>query len=737
MATRAPAMETYLKPIHFFVMRHVIASGQEPQSLCLHICRSARRVVVLGAVLTLVGIISRYAAAKDATSAVAANVDEASVRANEASTREWPVHGLDFAGTRFSKLDQINALNVKNLGLAWSYDLSSNRGIEATPLVVGGVMYVTASWSIVHAIDVGSGKNLWTYDPKVPRRYGYHGCCDVVNRGVALYHDKVFVGSFDGRLIALDAKTGAKVWEQDTVKDQPGSYTITQAPIVIKGKVIIGNSGGEFDTRGYVSAYDAESGKQLWRWFIVPGDPSKPFENASMKLAAKTWDPSAKYWKHGGGGNAWNALTYDPDLNLLYIGTGNGTPWAARLRSPKLGRNLFLDSIVALNPDTGKYVWHYQEEEAEGADHDSTADFILADLTIDGKPRKVIMHAPKNGYFFVIDRVTGKFISANNFVDVNWASGYDASGRAIKTKIGQGGTDPVDAIPSPFGAHNWQPMSYNPQTGLVYIPAQNVPATIADDPVWLEGSEKTNEPQTGTGWNLGMTINAVPPKSKPFGRLVAWDPVRQKAAWTREYAAPWNGGTLTMAGDLVFQGTADGRLVAYNAKTGDTLWETSVGTGAIAPPVTYFLNGKQYVSIAVGWGGVYGLMQRHTDRQAPGRVLTFALGGKASMPETAAYPTAELLTGVKYDHANVNAGQKLYVNNCVFCHGVPGVDKGGAIPNLGYVGSGLIENLDKIVFNGPFVDRGMPDFSGKLSKDDVVKIQAFIQGTADSVRKSQ
>jgi quinohemoprotein ethanol dehydrogenase len=654
--------------------------------------------------------------------------------AGAASSSDWPSYGLDNAETRFSKLNQINAGNAKTLGLAWSYNLESTRGVEATPLVVNGVMYVTASWSVVHAIDARTGKRLWTFDPMVARAAGYKGCCDVVNRGVALFQGKVFVGAYDGRLIALDAVSGNKVWEKDTIIDHTRSYTITGAPRVFKGKVIIGNGGAEYGVRGYVTAYDANSGEQKWRWFVVPGDPSKPFEDESMAKAAKTWDPSGKYWEGGGGGASWDSFAFDARLNLMYVGTGNGSPWARSKRSPAGGDNLYLASIVALNPDTGKYVWHYQETPGDNWDYTSTQPLILADLKIGKQLRKVILHAPKNGFFFVIDRTNGKFISAKNFVDVNWATGYDSNGRPIEIAEARSTDKPHDTIPGPYGAHNWHPMSFNPQTGLVYLPAQNVPVNLMDDKNWTFNGNQPGEPHGGLGWNLAMFANVEAPKSKPFGRLIAWDPVQQKEVWRQEMVSPWNGGTLTTAGNLVFQGTADGRFVAYNAKTGEKLWESATGTGVVAAPATYMIDGRQYVSIAVGWGGVYGLAQRATDRQGPGTVYTFALEGKAAMPEFVKYPLHALVAGVKYDPADVHAGTMLYVNNCVFCHGVPGVDRGGNIPNLGYMDPAVIGNLDKFIFNGAATARGMPDFTNKLTLAEVDKIKAFIQGTADAIR---
>ncbi|NLD68051.1 MAG: PQQ-dependent dehydrogenase, methanol/ethanol family [Limnobacter sp.] len=666
--------------------------------------------------------------------AVTQRVDAEFIRANAASGTDWPSYGLDYAETRFSPLDQINADNVKDLGLVWSYNLESTRGVEATPLVVDGIMYVTGSWSVVHAIDVRTGERIWSFDPKVRKDLGYRGCCDVVNRGVALYEGRVYVGAYDGRLIALDAATGKVLWERDTIDDKRFSYTITGAPRAFNGMVVIGNGGAEYGARGYVTAYDAETGEQKWRWFAVPGDPSKPFEDESMELAAKTWDPSGKYWEAGGGGTIWDTITFDPELGLVYVGTGNGSPWAQSRRSPKGGDNLFLSSLVALRADTGKYVWHYQETPGDNWDYTSTQPMILADLQIDGKLRKVILHAPKNGFFFVVDRTNGEFISAKNFVDVNWATGYDAQGRPIENPQARINDKPQDSVPGPFGAHNWHSMSFNPQTGLVYLPAQNIPLTLMDNREWKFNAANILEPHSGLGWNTAMFINAEAPQAKPFGRLIAWDPVAQKEVWRKEHVSPWNGGTLTTAGKLVFQGTADGRFVAYDAKTGAQLWETPTGTGVVAAPSTYVVDGKQYVSIAVGWGGVYGLAQRATERQGPGTVYTFALGGTARPPEFVAYRMGKLLSGVNYDPALIEQGTALYVSNCAFCHGVPGVDRGGNIPNLGYMDAELIEHLDKSLFNGPAMARGMPDFTDRLSAGDVEKIKAFIQGTADAIR---
>ena len=665
----------------------------------------------------------------------AAKVDGAFIRANALTTNEWPSHGLDYAETRFSRLDRINTSNVKDLGLVWSYNLESTRAVEATPLVVDGIMYVTASWSVLHAVNVRTGKRLWTYDPLVQRDKAYKGCCDVANRGVALWQGKVFLGAYDGRLIALDATTGRKVWEQDTVADHKFSYTISGAPRVFKGKVIIGNGGAELGARGYITAYDANTGEPKWRWFIVPGDPSKPFEDESMAMAAKTWDPAGKWWESGGGGNAWDSMTFDPELNLMYVATGSGTPWAQSKRSPKGGDNLYLASIVALNPDTGQYVWHYQETPGENWDFDSTQPMILADLTIAGKPRKVILHAPKSGFFFAIDRTSGEFISAKNIVDVNWATGYDDKGRPIETAIARKGDRPREIAPGIHGAHTWHSMSFNPSTGLVYVPVQSIPSTLMDDKDWKLNQSRPGQINSGTGWNLATYINGKQPKGQPFGRLIAWDPVQQKAAWTHEHAHPWNGGTLATAGNLVFEGTADGRFMAFDARDGKVLWESPVGGGVVAAPVSYLVDGQQYVSIAVGWGGTYALNVGHSEKRTPGTVYTFAVGGKMALPDFPTHRLGELVAGVKYNPADMVPGFALYLTNCVVCHGEPGKeDRGGNLPSLVYLNKAYIENLEKFLFKGPAVSRGMPDFTGKLSADDVEKLKAFIQGTADAMR---
>jgi len=691
--------------------------------------RGAGALVALTLALGAASSIAGTARAADV-----ANVDDARIIDNASSGKEWLSNSLGYDASRFSQLDQITTANVGKLGLAWSYPLASIRGVEATPIVVDGVMYVTTPWTIVHAINAKTGEKIWTFDSQSPRSDGYRLCCDVVNRGVAVYKGKVYVGTPDARLIALDAATGKVAWSVDASPDRARPYTLTGAPIVIKGKVFVGGGGGEYGVRGVVSAFDAESGKLAWRWYTVPGDPARPFENEAMAKAAATWDEKFHWWENGGGGPVWNTFSADPELNLVYFGTGNAGPWGSSIRNSSAKDNLYTASIVALDIDTGKYVWHYQATPADAWDYDADQDLILTDLTIDGQKRAVLLHADKNGFFYVLDRKTGQFISAQNFVDVNWASGYTADGKPIEIPGARGTDKPMEAIPGPFGAHNWQSMAFSPKTGFAYIPAQNVPIMLIDDPKWSQGSTTVGQPMNGIGWNLGKNLVADPPKGKPFGRLIAWDPIHQKAAWTQDYASPWNGGTLATAGGLVFQGTADGRLVAYDATNGGKLWDASLGNGVVAAPMTYEIDGKQYVSIAVGWGGVFGESHRATDHASPGTVYTFAIGGDAKFPDVARYQLGPLISGVKYDPNDVPAGFGLYVSNCLFCHGVPAVDKGGNIPNLGYVDADMIANLDRAVLSREFAELGMPDFTGKLTPADLEKIKAFIQGTADAVR---
>jgi quinohemoprotein ethanol dehydrogenase len=648
-----------------------------------------------------------------------AKVDAARMKSADRDAANWLSYGRTYSEQRFSPLAKITSDNVKQLGLAWFADLDTNRGQQATPLIIDGVMYVSTAWSLVKAYDAASGKLLWSYDPEVPRELGVKGCCDVVNRGVAAWNGKIYVGTFDGRLVALDAATGKPVWSVVT-GDQSQAFTITQAPRVIKGRVVIGMSGGEYGIRGYISAYDAETGKLAWRFYTVPGDPSKPFENKAMAMAAKTW--SGEWWKLGGGGTVWDAISYDPDLNLVYFGVGNGIEWARNYRTANKGDNLFLSSIVALNADTGAYVWHYQATPGEEWDFDAVQQLVLADLTIDGKRRKVLMQANKNGFFYVLDRKTGKLISAKTFIPINWASGVDPkTGRPLEnpgihySETGK----PVRMMPGPLGAHSWQPMAFNPNTGLVYIPAQEIGQEFV--PV------KDFKPST-MGWNLGVAAASTPGVK---GRLLAWDPVHQKEAWRVEYLGPWNGGVLTTAGNLVAQGDAAGNFNVYRADSGEKLWSMSAQSAVMAGPMAYEVNGDQYIAVMSGWGGGYPLMQgkdaaKSGNLRNVSRVLVFKVGGTATLPALA--PEQKLVLNpppATADAATVAAGHALYGQYCGVCHGENAVG-GGVVPDLrasSFLGNDFFY---EIVLNGAMKDAGMAPFKAVLDQKDATAIRAYL-----------
>jgi alcohol dehydrogenase (cytochrome c)/quinohemoprotein ethanol dehydrogenase len=666
-----------------------------------------------------------------------ADVDDARLTAAAQDRNNWVTHGRTYDEQRFSPLDQINADNVNKLGLAWALNLDTGRGQEATPLVVDGVMYSTSAWSKVQAIDAATGKLLWQYDPQVPGETGVKACCDVVNRGVAAWKGRVYVGTLDGRLVAIDAQTGKEIWSVVTV-DQTKKYTITGAPRIVKGKVLIGNGGADFGVRGYISAYDADSGKLVWRFFTVPGDPAQPFEAPILRQAAETW--KGEWWKFGGGGTVWDSMAYDPELDLLYIGVGNGSPWNQKPRSPGGGDNLFLASIVALKPDTGEYVWHYQTAPGESWDYTATQHIVLADLTIEGQPRKVLMQAPKNGFYYVLDRKSGKLISAQQFATVNWAGSVDlATGRplinpdAFYGKTGK----PWLAMPGPYGAHNWQPMSYSPLTHLVYIPVQDLPFAYADD---------KNFAPNPLAYNTAIDISVVgmpqEPKAKAHvlglvrGFLKAWDPVTQKEVWRVEQPGAWNGGVLSTAGGLVFEGNAAGFFNAYSADKGAALWSYPVQTGVIAAPVSYAVAGQQYVAVVVGWGGVYPLSagdaaHKGTLAQNRSRVLAFRLEGTAQLPPPAPLPPPPKPPARFGDESKLPLGKMLFGGYCFTCHG-DGAVGAGVLPDLRW--SPLLASPEawrSVVLEGARTKNGMVSFAQVLTPELAELVRSYVVARAN------
>ena len=645
----------------------------------------------------------------------------------DAESGNWLSHGRTYDEQRFSPLTGINDDNVADLGLAWYFDIDTNRAMEATPLIADGVMYVTAAWSVVYALDAVSGDLLWTYDPQTPRSWGAYACCDVPNRGAALWNDKLYVATFDGYLVALNAASGEEVWKTDTINRTP-PYTITGAPRVIKGKVIIGNGGAEYGVRGYVTAYDAETGEQVWRTYTVPGNPADGFESDAMRDAAKTW--TGEWWRFGGGGTAWDAFAYDPDLDLLYVGVGNGAPWNREVRSPGGGDNLNLASILALDPDNGEYVWHYQTTPGETWDYTATQHIILADLQIAGEDRQVLMQAPKNGFFYVIDRATGDLISAEPYVPLNWATHVDLdSGRPVEVP----GSRYVDAhsiiFPGAWGGHNWHPMTFSRQTGLVYIPVIGTSEAFANPEEFAFFDSHLN---TTVDWKTVAEVPAEEIAAGPIvtARVSAWDPVRQEEVFRIDSGSGWNAGLLSTAGNLIFQGEASGEFAAYRADNGTQLWSAYAGTGIQAAPVTFEVDGQQYISVVGGWGGSLGLFSGDPgpspDQEAIGRVLTYKLGSAATLPppQVVEYKIPDIAdTAASPD--TLEHGRVLYLDRCSWCHGYDTVGN-GSFPDLRYGSAATHSIWNSIVLDGAYFGKGMPAFADILTEEDAQAIRAYV-----------
>ena len=662
------------------------------------------------------------------SSARTAPIDDARLRNTGPETANWLMYGRTYEDHRFIPLNQIDERSIGRLGLAWSTDFGTTRGLEATPLVEDGILYASGVWSVVQAIDAKTGKTLWRYDPKVDRRRALFICCDAVNRGVALYRGKVYFGTLDGRLIALDQRSGAKVWEISTA-DSARPYAISGAPRIAKGMVVIGNAGAEYGVRGYISAFDAETGKLRWRSYTVPGDPAKGFESKAMEAAAKSWN--GEWWKVGGGGTAWEGIVYDPALDLLYFGTGNPTAWYRALRGK--GDALYTASIIAVRASDGQIVWHFQTTPGDNWDYDATQPLMQAELSIGGRMRKVIMQANKNGFFYVLDRATGEFISGKPFVSgVNWATGLDPKGRPIESKTFLESTKPVIVSPHPDGAHNWNPMAFSPVTGLVYIPAKAGSHMLhVPDTKWTYNPDKNNIGMDDFYEGpLSDQERALPPAR---GQLVAWDPVRQRATWRASFPTASGGGVLATGGNLVFQGRADGILAAYRASDGKQVWSFDAGTGIMAPPVTYQVDGVQYVSVLAGWGGPTGLFNpTGWGRMKPGfgRLLTFRLDGKTAFkPLAFGHPAPPPMPDFPEASAEtIHQGDLLYGANCAGCHGLNAV--AGPLPDLRYARKETLEGIEQIVLGGSRATLGMPSFAKILKTEQVRAIRAFIVSRA-------
>ncbi|HSG07589.1 MAG TPA: PQQ-dependent dehydrogenase, methanol/ethanol family [Longimicrobiales bacterium] len=651
----------------------------------------------------------------------AAAVDDARLVAADADRENWLAHGRTYKEQRHSPLTEINEGTIDRLALAWYADMGTIRGLEATPIVVDGTIYVSSSWSILHAFDAATGEHRWTYDPKVDRAHARFVCCDVVNRGVAAYDGKIYAGTIDGRLVAVTADSGELVWEAQTTPVGK-AYSITGAPRIAKGRVLIGNGGAEFGVRGYVSAYDARTGELDWRTYTVPGDPALGHENEWIAAAAGTW--SGDWWQAGGGGTAWDAIVYDPELDLVYIGVGNGSPWYARLRSPGGGDNLYLSSILAVRADDGTYAWHYQTTPGDNWDYTATQPLMLAELEIDGARRRVIMQAPKNGFFYVIDRETGEFISGKAFANITWATGLTPDGRPIENLAARALEGGTHVAPGPNGSHNWHPMSFNPETGLVYFSVYEHSELHSPDDAWAYDARRIN---IAGNWNYdGPTTGEPTPYS---GHLVAWNPVEQREVWRVEHPQPLSGGTLSTASGIVFQGRADGRLRAYRATDGEVLWEFEHETGIAAAPITYSVDGRQYVAVVSGWGGPEVLINGGLGegRTGPGRLLAFALDAGATLPEPQPPlpPIAAPTFALEATEAEIALGDTLFSDNCVGCHGLE-VVSGGITPDLRRTSAALHAQFEQIVLGGLRAPLGMPSFADLLSSEEVRRIQAYV-----------
>jgi len=671
----------------------------------------------------------------------AAAVDEDRLAAAVAEPEAWMSYGRTYDEQRYSTLTGINKENIDQLSLSWYADMTTSRGQEATPIVVDNALYVSTSWSNVWAFEARTGELIWEFDPEVERTVGLKACCDVVNRGVAVWEGKVFVGALDGRLIALDSKTGEVLWEAQTV-DPDKNYTITGAPRVIKGNVIIGNGGAEYGVRGYVTAYDADTGEQNWRFYTVPGDPSEPFEQPELFDVMTTW--TGQWWVLGGGGTVWDAMAYDVELDLLYIGVGNGSPWNQSLRSPGGGDNLFLTSIVALDPDDGSYRWHYQTTPGETWDYTATQHIVVADLEIDDEERRVVMQAPKNGFFYVLDAATGQLISAENYVPVNWATHIDIdTGRPVENPAARydvTGT-PFIASPSALGGHNWYPMSFSQNTNLMYIPiTENYMGYISDTEFTVNERGWNTGIDLAGGFGMVMASQGLPEQGT---FLQAWDPVTQEEVWrVRHEAVNGPAGVLSTAAGLVFQGNRSGELVAYDDMTGERIWSTFTQAGVMAAPSTFELDGQQHIALLVGSPAL--------PSEGPGaaaattlassnnsRLLVFKIGGTAELPRI----PVESDTNIDFDipqtdapNEVIAAGETAYTRTCAVCHGDAGISlRPDTYPDLRQ-SSRMISEQDwsAVVLEGELQDQGMISFTNVLQDGEAEAIRAYIISRANT-----
>ncbi len=711
--------------------------------------KASTRILAGGtlAMVTALGFVACKKAPEHTALVPTGKVDADRLANIAAEPGEWLTGGRDGGKTHYSPLETINRETVGRVGFAWEYKPGTNRGMQATPSVIDGVMYTSGVAGRVYALDAATGALLWQFEPPLKLKNARGSCCDIVNRGVAVWSGKVYVGSFEGILYALDAKDGKVLWQADTFIDKERAYSITGAPQIAGSVVVIGNGGAEFDSRGYVAAYNLDTGELAWRFFTTPTDPAKPQDNKALEMAVKTWDPK-RDWGFGGGGNAWDSFAYDAKNDLVYFGTANGAPWNPTYRSPAGGDNLFLASIVALHASTGEYAWHYQQTPGEKWDYDATPHLMLATLKIDGADREVLMQASKNGFFYVLDHANGQLLAADKFVDANWATGVDLkTGRpALNPDVDYTRGKPVIAFPSGVGAHNFNPMSLSAKTGLVYLAAVHSGMVLAASP------PKPRAPgQMGGGFQVAfitgpVTADALPPPFKAVAdpaylarmpsldvhaSLKAWDPVAHKVVWEHRYASfNDHGGVLSTAGGLVVQGSIDGHLRFFDDTTGAVLKDIDTGTSLIAAPMSYTVDGVQYIAVLAGTGGG-GWNLWTPDKVAAlrgndNRILAFRLDGIATpippeLPALAALPEPPAATGTA---ADVAAGATLFAANCAACH----INfERAPVPNL--LRSGVVREgaaFQAVVRGGALEKRGMPSWDDLLTEPEVEQIRAHL-----------
>jgi quinohemoprotein ethanol dehydrogenase len=665
-----------------------------------------------------------------------AAVDQARLLKGTADPTQWSHYGGSYDEQRFSPLKKINDGNVKDLGLAWYADYDTNQNQHGSPLYVDGVIYVSTARNVVHAFDASDGKRLWTYTPlMIPNPN-----LGLVNRGIAAYNGKIYMGMLDAHLVAIDAKTGKPAWNIDIVPESLGlgemrkKYSITMAPRVAKGLVFVGGSGGEYGVRGFIAAYDAETGKEVWRFWTVPGDPSKPdnaISDGPLAKAVKTWPERIEYWKQGGGGTIWDAAVYDPKTDLLYFGTGNGTPWNREMRDPADGDGLYVASLIAVKASTGEYVWHYQQTPGDSWDYDAISPLVTADVTIAGEKKHVIIQPSKNGFLYVIEAATGKLISADAFTGVTWATGVDMkTGRPIEAPGARYETEPFNIGPGAPGGHTWHPNAYSPDTGLIYIPTWENYSAMAPQ---VRPTDGTLPPLVAFGGRIDRATLKPHNKQANDGWLQAWDPVARKVVWETPKGPRATSGAMATGGNLVFMGNSGGNeLAAYNAKTGAKLWNFNALTAVYAAPITYELNGVQYIAASVG-GAAAG------DYFAPtyARMLVFKVGGTAKLPLTAPYTPRQLNPPALTASADVvERGGKVYEEHCSVCHGVNATQQRSTFPNLTvtpFLHSQ--EAFNQVVLQGREM-LGMPAFSKTLQAADSSAMHAYLVSRANDVKNN-